>query len=103
MPKEIVYRTGTNCFADAMVRWDKQGQGVHSPGQEDARVDLFMISQSLSHPKGSFMFEPEDPEQMGLPSGSKVGPVYVDLNREQINRLIKLLRKARDQAYGPDA
>lgn len=28
---------------------------------------------------------------------------YVDLNREQINRLIRVLRRARDAAYGPDA
>ena len=29
--------------------------------------------------------------------------LFLDLNREQINRLIRTLRKARDQAYGSDA
>jgi len=28
---------------------------------------------------------------------------YVDLSREQINRLIRVLRRARDAAYGADA
>lgn len=28
--------------------------------------------------------------------------VYSDLTREQINKLIRLLRKARDQAFGAD-
>ena len=27
---------------------------------------------------------------------------YVDLNRQQINELIRVLRRARDQAYGRD-
>lgn len=29
--------------------------------------------------------------------------VYADLDRDQVNRLIRALRKARDQAYGADA
>lgn len=32
----------------------------------------------------------------------KADSLYIDLNRDQINRLIKFLRKARDQAYGAD-
>ncbi len=28
---------------------------------------------------------------------------YVNLDRSRINQLIRLLRKARDQAFGPDA
>ena len=31
------------------------------------------------------------------------GGWWVTLDREQINRLIRVLRKARDQAYGADA
>lgn len=29
-------------------------------------------------------------------------PMYIDLDREQINRMIKTLRRARDQAFGRD-
>lgn len=35
------------------------------------------------------------------PDSPELG-VYADLNREQINTLIRSLRKARDQAYGRD-
>lgn len=31
------------------------------------------------------------------------GPVYLNLSRGEVNRLISILRKARDQAYGKDA
>lgn len=108
MPKEIINRTGTNCFADVAVRWDKPGQ-QQPPGRHDARVDLFLVSRdSLGQFDGQFWFEPSDPEKHGLPPNSDerypqlVGPVSVDLNRTQINRLIRALRRARDQAYGRD-
>jgi hypothetical protein len=32
----------------------------------------------------------------------EIGGYYVDLDRTQINRLIKVLRRARDQAFGRD-
>jgi hypothetical protein len=110
MPKEVIYRSGKNCLADVMVRWNKGGPEEGKP--DDApRVDLFMISQSPRYPTGGFWFEPDHPERIGLadspiPEGERkpmVGPVSVDLNREQINRLIRTLRRARDQAYGADA
>jgi len=110
MPKEVIYRTGRNCFADVAVRWSKAGDESNMRG-DDARVDLFMISQSPLNPIGGFWFEPNRPEDIGLadapiPEGERgpmIGPVSVDLNREQINRLIQTLRRARDQAYGADA
>lgn len=111
MPKEVIYRSGDNCFADVMVRWNKGGTEEGKSDGGAPRVDLFMISQSPHHPTGCFWFEPYHPEQIGLadgptPEGERkpmVGPISVDLSREQINRLIRTLRKARDQAYGADA
>ena len=35
--------------------------------------------------------------------GDELGGMCADLDREQINRLIRTLRKARDQAFGADA
>lgn len=34
--------------------------------------------------------------------GSKESGLWIDLSRDKINELIRLLRKARDQAYGRD-
>ena len=36
------------------------------------------------------------------PSGSDYSGVWADLNRQQINDLIRMLRRARDQAFGRD-
>lgn len=37
-------------------------------------------------------------------NGERADPgLFMDLDRGQINRLIHTLRRARDQAYGPDA
>lgn len=107
MPKEIIERTGKTCFADVMVRWGKPQSSQLQGG--DARVDLFMISRnSLGQIDGSFWFEPNEHSsyyEEPLTSDkrpSMQGPVSVDLNRQQINRLIRTLRTARDQAYGRD-
>lgn len=53
------------------------------------------------------------PVQIGMVNGDTVdltingepsnGGLWMDLDREQINRLIRSLRKARDSAYGADA
>lgn len=39
----------------------------------------------------------------GEPAFAEVRGWHADLDREGINRLIRTLRKARDQAYGADA
>jgi hypothetical protein len=41
---------------------------------------------------------PNAPEHLSQPSG-----LYVNLDREGLNRLIRALRKARDRAFGADA
>lgn len=117
MPKQLIKRTGNNSFADVMVRWSKPDEAQTRGG--DARVDLFMVSlDGLGNLDGSFWFEPKPHHGMyqslnaeqSVPLGgdgvnvpsNMCGPVHVDLNREQINRLIRTLRTARDQAYGRD-
>lgn len=35
--------------------------------------------------------------------GARAEGFFVDLDRDALNRLIRVLRKARDQAYGSDA
>lgn len=88
MPREYVY--GPACYAEdqgqfgentqhqvaASVGWSRQQSGGH--------VQLATIRNGK---EGSFA--PED----GL---------YMDMDRAAISRLIRLLRRARDQAFGRD-
>lgn len=75
MPKEVI-----NISADEQIHvgWDKDGH-----------VQI----ASLGDPRGAG--EPGVDEGMGAGS-------FVDLNRVQINELIRNLRRARDAAYGRD-
>jgi hypothetical protein len=103
MPKERVRHSGSNSFADVMVRWEKEGHGQATNGVEDCKVDLFIVASDLPGRGGSYMFTPENPEAFGLAEGESAGPISIDLDRGQINRLIRVLRQARDSAYGADA
>jgi hypothetical protein len=103
MPKERVRHSGNNSFADVMVRWEKEDRGSATDGVEACKVDLFIAADDMPGRGGSFMFTPENPEAYGLSEGESVGPISIDLNRSQINRLIRVLRQARDSAYGADA
>lgn len=107
MPKERVRASGRNSYADVMVRWSKEGSAEaairqNMQGAEGLLVDLFIIAQDTPNGAGSFMFTPEHPESFGLKPGNSVGPISIDLDRTQINRLIRVLRNARDAAYGVD-
>jgi hypothetical protein len=104
MPKERVRASGNNGYADVLVRWSKQGSAEQS-GFVDAGgvfVNLFVAAKELPGYAGGFYFHPEHPETFNLTNGDGVGPVSIDLDRAQINRLIKTLRIARDSAYGND-
>jgi len=106
MPKERIRKSCREGFADLLVQWGEDEIGRHEAcqhGNEDPRVRLFVIAPDLG-PRGSFMFEPDDDsaKSMGLDPGCRIGPIDMMLDREQINRMIRVLRRARDQAYGKD-
>lgn len=103
MPKERVRHSGPDGWADLLVQWGRDEIGDGGP-VDRPRVRLFVANVDLPSPRGSFMFHPDDDSArgMGLNPGDAVGPVDVMLDREQINRMIRVLRRARDQAYGRD-
>jgi hypothetical protein len=108
MPRERVRHSGNNSWADVVVRWSKQGTDPGVIGAEGILVDLFVASRDDPGRSGSFWFEPDHPENFGAKpkvEGERAeqwGPISIDLDRQQINRLIRVLRRARDEAYGRD-
>lgn len=108
MPKERVRKAGREGFADLLVQWGRDEIGTDEQYQEfdqRPRVRLFVIAAELGIP-GSFAFHPEPgpdahPDTIGA-HGEAIGPVDIMLDRQQVNRLIRVLRRARDQAYGRD-
>lgn len=88
MPKEIIFQktpAGDPATRESVVRvgWSRVGQGEY--------VELATVNPITQ--------EPLDPLTMG---GDAYG-WFVQLDRDEINRLIRVLRKARDQAFGADA
>lgn len=79
MPKEIIENASKDDREfHVEVRWSR----VH--GAEDVQV--------------ATVREREDYAETGTGTG-----IFVNLNRASINRLIRVLRRARDQAFGADA
>ena len=81
MPKEIIndkYETEPGVCASIEVGW----------GRESSHVQLGTVVHDLAGNRVS------DVTKDGM---------FVQLDRSGINRLIRSLRKARDQAFGPDA
>jgi hypothetical protein len=82
MPREYVYSEFNDPLAEtapqmaASVGWSKEADG--------GSIQLATIRNGKEH-----SYDPVD----GL---------YMDLDRKQINQLIRLLRKARDDAFGRD-
>jgi hypothetical protein len=102
MPKERVRSSGNNSWGDLLVRWEKEGTPP-TLGREGIHVSVGVYAPDLPGRGGFFTFTPEHPETFGMEPGSSAGPINIDLDRRQINRLITVLRHARDQAYGTDA
>lgn len=110
MPKERVRKSGKDGWADLLVQWGDEitAQEKYQEWDERPRVRLFIIATELG-PQGSFYFYPQvsdeekrlNPDLIGA-NGEGIGPVDIMLDRQQINRLIRVLRRARDQAYGAD-
>lgn len=102
MPKERVRHSGNNSWGDLSVEWEKEGTPP-TLGREGIHVNVGVFATDLPGRSGYFSFTPEHPETFGMEPGSSCSPVRIDLDRRQINRLIVVLRRARDQAYGTDA
>lgn len=79
MPKEVVYGNGnTGLISHVAVGWGRDTNvqiGVVNGPQSEIAIDGVVADPGL----------------------------WMDLNRAQINRLIRSLRRARDAAYGADA
>lgn len=89
MAKEIIYDT-VDCF-DVIVSWDRDrgvqiGVEMKPPRTSDAPQNLKELTATWS--------DDEAQSYMGI---------WHTASREGINRLIRSLRKARDQAFGADA
>lgn len=86
MPKEMI-NSKFDATTYAQVGWSKESGhvqlGVLDPGTRLAIVERDAIRL-------------ENPEEIE-------GGWFIQLDRNGINRLIRTLRKARDQAYGADA
>jgi hypothetical protein len=96
MPKERIHKRGEG-WADLLVIWDK------NPVPIEQKVRLFIAAANENPgPTGGFYFHPDNPAEMGLDDGNAVGPVDIELDRAQVNYLIQVLRRARDQVYGRD-
>lgn len=90
MPKEHVYGSLTpfgvedprRCVVE--VRWDRES-GYFQIATKEASAELFVAGEPL--PENTI------PAEYGF---------YTDLDRRGINDLIRVLRRARDQAFGRD-
>ncbi len=95
MPKEKVYDSSE--MFDFEVGWSKEGQNVQLGilTHNGCSIKDWLAGRSeIGSPSV------DDPSKMSvLPSFESL---WGTLDRSQINRLIRALRKARDEAYGRD-
>lgn len=86
---------------------------IYAPGHEDGSHGVklsWFPGQSLTNPDqfnpGSVSIGVGDLTHDGLPQDDegdgKYRAIFTDLDRDGINRLIRYLRRARNQAYGAD-
>jgi hypothetical protein len=89
MPKEYV--TGTQWSGVSVGATDGSPPALHKIKVSWSRVDEGGQVQVVTfRDDGTYQSEHED-------------PMYVDLSRYEINKLIRVLRRARDSAFGRDA
>jgi hypothetical protein len=100
MPKERIHKRGEG-WADLLVIWDKHPDPIEKPFDQNVRLFIAAANENPG-PSGAFYFHPDNPAEMGLDEGNAVGPVDIELDRAQVNYLIQVLRRARDQVYGRD-
>ncbi len=93
MPKELIYDETREW--DVTVAWKKGAGGYVQVGI--VTHDGVAIAERLHVPSLS-----GGPSQRLSPEGPLFNGVWGTFDREGINRLIRMLRHARDQAYGRD-
>lgn len=105
MPRERVNASGNNGWTDLTVAWSKLGthDQIIENQVDGQHVRIYPTAKELPGYGGFYSFTPENAEQFNSEAGSSFSPVSIDLDRTQINRLIRVLRTARDAAYGSDA
>lgn len=106
MPKERIRKAPVSGYADLLVQWGAEEIGRAEDFGEPRTVRLFIIAAELG-PSGGFMFHPDEPLPVAegsepMQRGSAVGPVDIRLDRDGINRLIQVLRRARNSTFGVD-
>lgn len=93
MPKERVY---DSCeMFDLEVGWSREGESVQLGITTHSGISIADWLAGQSENRGRSVVE-----QLASPAGFP--SLWASLDRAQINRLIKSLRKARDDAYGRD-
>ena len=99
MPKEIVYDNSPNGF-NAIVSWSRgeHGSGYVQIATEMREPQTSDAPQNLRDLVLSWAGSSSDPEHAEGARG-----LWTTLDRAGINRLIRALRRARDQAFGADA
>lgn len=90
MPKEYIHDSTTKMFK-TKVGWSK----------EDGHVQIATVTNSKR--LGLSEFNPHTEAWTPVETGGTDEGWHVTLDRKEINDLIRLLRKARDQAFGRDA
>lgn len=102
MPREVIKRDHGNIVE---VSWGSGGTVQVSTYSPDRMVASTIEAKSVDEAKSAILVN-RDPNAMQGPAGPTDDIFtgwYVDLDREGINRFIRLLRRARDNAYGADA
>ena len=66
---------------------------------EDVKVEVQWVKDQYVQVGVAFLPPPSDPTVKSVEWDGK----YTTLDRAEVNRLIRILRKARDQAFGADA
>lgn len=96
MPKEIVTSVNVPTF-DVAVKWSRDG--IVQVATTAADADERLRNWTESAPAGAPLAEPETKPGTSF---RVFDGWHVDLDRAGVNRLIRLLRQARDAAFGKD-
>lgn len=93
MPAELIRANTSNEHVNVSVRWGR------APAMSTVSIGVVPIRT-----EDKVLFHPADDRAiaMGLNPGDAIGSPMLELDRGQINDLIRLLRRARDHAFGRD-
>jgi hypothetical protein len=95
MPKELIVNRRDRMF-DTVVSWSRDASYVQV-GTLMAPPQTSDASQNLKQLVQSWADDASDPESPDGATG-----LFNELGRSELNELIRVLRRARDQAFGKD-